>query len=205
MRLDHDDEFWEDHSVARPADPVGLVDEFERLINRQPHENEIQNFLEMNPWLLAQQFAHCHYVLPQFSFGGQFRADFVLPERCSGETIWFLTEIERPDMPLLARNGEFSKEVRHAIGQVQDWMHWLRNNQDTARKPRTIGGLGLHDISSLISGYVVIGRRSKVCRRFNQLRSTLLSQSGIDIVTYDRIIDWARNRAQFWSTYSPKE
>jgi Domain of unknown function (DUF4263) len=201
MREDYDESFWADHNVPRPTDPVGLVETFEALINTDPQEQEIQSFLEDNPWLLTNMFAHCHYALPQFSFGGQYRADFILPERSSGGTMWMLVELEPSCAKLLARNGEFSPTVRTAINQVMDWKRWLLNNQDVAKKSRTIGGLGLHDMSTLLCGYIIVGRRRDVTPRYNQLRADILTTMAIQIKTYDSIVEWGRKRATYWMNY----
>lgn len=201
MREDYDDGFWEKHSIKRPRGLEKIVDEFELLINKSPTEAEVQYFLEACPWLLSEQFPHCHAILPQFSLGGQYIADFIAPERSSGGTMWFLIEIERPNHRLITKDGEFSHAVRKAISQVRDWKMWLRENQEQARKSRRLGGLGLYDISNMIVGKVIIGRRFSLTDRFNQLRNHLLETEGIQITTYDSIIEWCRKRAQFWENW----
>lgn len=201
MREEYDDEFWEKHSIRRPRNLVNIVTSFEELIDSCPHERDIQKFIEGVPWLLSEQFPHCHAILPQFSFSGQYVADFVAPERSSGGTLWFLIEIERPDHRLLTKDGEFTAPVRKAIAQVRDWIMWLRSNQEVARKPRMHGGLGLHDITNMIIGRVIIGRRALANDRFNQLRNHLLTHEGIQISTYDSMIEWCKKRAEFWDGY----
>lgn len=203
MRTDYDDEFWESVSVSRPSDPIAVVDDFERLLSDNPPEAQLQKYLEQFPWLLTEQFPHAYAALPQFRFGDQYIADFVIPERCSGDTHWMLVEIERSDAILTTKNGEFSQAVRTAIRQVKDWRRWLRHNFEVAKRHRRHGGLSLHDMSDYQIGYIVIGRRDKVTPRFNDLRTELLNSDLIDIVTYDRICEWARKRANFWNGYTP--
>lgn len=201
MREDYDEDFWDRHSIRRPRNLTGLVNSFEKLVDSCPHEREIQKFIEETPWLLSEQFPHCHAILPQFSLSGQFVADFIAPERSSGGTFWYLIEIERPDHRLLTKDGEFTAPVRKAVAQVRDWMMWLRANQEVAKKSRLQGGLGLYDMSDLIIGRVIIGRRSAINERFNQLRNNLLSSEGIQISTYDSMMEWCRKRAEFWDGY----
>ncbi len=202
MRENLSNEYWERFAVTRPVSPKSIVSEFRELIDTNPKERDVQKFLEQNPWLLSEQFPHCHYILPQFSLAGQFIPDFIAPERCSGETLWMLIELEQPNAMLTTKDGFFSKTVRTAIGQVRDWKRWLLENQDLAKKSRLDGGLDLHDMSRLLCGYIIVGRTCKVNDRFNQLRSDLFSNEGIEIVTYDRVIDWAAERASFWEGYS---
>lgn len=201
MREEYDEEFWEKHSVNRPRDPVAVTKQFELLINKNPPELEVQKFLERNPWLLSVQHPHCHYILPEFSLNGQYRCDFIAPERCSGHTNWYLIEIERPHAQLMTKKGEFAETVRHAVQQIKDWRMWLWENQETAKKLRISGGLGLHDMSRLITGQVIVGRRTQVTERYNQLRADLLEHDAIELVTYDRIIEWALKRAEYFELY----
>lgn len=46
MRENYDESFWDKHTVTRPSDPMGAVDEFERLLDVNPSESEIQLYLE---------------------------------------------------------------------------------------------------------------------------------------------------------------
>jgi hypothetical protein len=202
MREDYDDEFWEAHSVERPRGKcVDTVREFEELLDREPNEAEVQKALEAQPWILAEQHPHCHFVLPQFSLSGMYVTDFVLPERSSAGTFWYLVEIEKPKAKLVTRDGQLAKTVRIAVQQVKDWKTWLLNNQDVAARQRSKGGLGLHDISRMVLGTVIVGRRSDVTERFNELREQEWAGSQIKIMTYDRLIDCARQRAEHWDNY----
>lgn len=203
MRGEYDAEFWERFAVTRPKDPLGLVDKFERLLDKDPPERDVQSFLEDNPWLLSEQLPHCHFILPQFSLGGQYVPDFIAPERSSGGTQWFLIEIEKPRAQLVTKKGLFAETVRHAIQQVQDWKMWLNDNQDIARKPRLEGGLGLDDMSRILIGQVIVGRRSDVTPRYNQLREQLMDSDAIQIITYDHMTEWLRERANFWAGFRP--
>ena len=130
MREDYDFEFWEKYAVTRPNSPLELVEKFRKLIDSNPPESDVQYFLEENPWLLSVHFPHCHYLLPRFSLAGQFIPDFIAPERCSGDTMWMLIELERPSAKLLTKRGEFAETVRTALGQVRDWKRWLQDNQN---------------------------------------------------------------------------
>ena len=109
-----------------------------------------------------------------------------------------LIEIERSDAKLTTTHGDYAETVRRAVRQVKDWRCWLLENQDIAKRERTHGGLGLFDMSRIVIGHVLVGRRSAMTPRFNMLRNETLSNDVIQIQTYDGIIEWARNRARFW-------
>lgn len=109
-----------------------------------------------------------------------------------------LIELESPRASLVTKQGQFSSTIRQAITQISDWRRWLRNNMEVARKPRRLGGLGLHDMSAITAGWIVAGRRSEVTPRFNDLREDLLTEQAITVLTYDRLIEWASKRARFW-------
>lgn len=199
MREDYDEEFWESRFAERPrGNCVDAVNKFEELLDQEPNEAEVQKALEEQPWILAEQHPHCHYVLPQFRLSDMYVTDFVLPERNSGGTFWHLVEIEKPKVKLVTNGGQLAGTVRVAVQQVKDWKTWLLNNQDVASRPRSKGGLGLHDMSRLVSGTVIVGRRSEVSSRFNELREQILADSNITIMTYDRVAERARLRAEHW-------
>ncbi len=202
MREDYDDKFWDEHSVERPRGCcVKVVQEFEDLLDREPNETEVQKFLEAQPWILAEQHPHCHFVLPQFRLSDMYVTDFVLPERSSAGTIWYLVEIEKPKVMLVTKAGQLAETVRVAVQQAKDWKTWLLNNQDVAIRSRSKGGLGLHDISRMVCGTVIVGRRSDGSARFNELREQEWAGSQITIMTYDRVVERARLRAEHWDVY----
>jgi len=194
----HDYDPWlEKYVVERPVPISGLVRQFEQVLDTAKKEEDVQKFLTENPFILAEQLPHCHYVVPKFRFGGQYVSDFLLPEMTSGGTFWVLVELEPPNATLVTASGQLADRVRVGVQQVKDWRDWLVNNRDMATRPRSKNGLGLSDIQG-VWGWVVVGRRTHVSPRFNQLRSQIQNDSGIKIMTYDRLLDWFRNRAEHW-------
>jgi Domain of unknown function (DUF4263) len=108
--------------------------------------------------------------------------------------------IEPVNIPLITKEGNLSQRVRGGVQQVRDWRDWLLSNRDHAIRSVAQDGLGLGDIQGLW-GRVVVGRRSMVTPRFNQLRRQLADDSGIDIMTYDRLLDWFKKRAEHWKAW----
>ncbi|WP_425283575.1 Shedu anti-phage system protein SduA domain-containing protein [Methyloceanibacter stevinii] len=195
------EESWlEAFSVPRPSPTEGLADEFEKLLNDATSEEEIQRFLTANPFILAEQLPHCHHVIPKFRFGGKYVSDYLLPEMTSGGTFWTLVELEPANAQLVTASGHLGERVRGGVQQVKDWRDWLLNNLDHAIRPRDQDGLGLDNMAG-IWGWVIVGRRSMVTGRFNQLRKQIWDDSKITIMTYDRVLEWYRRREEHWQAW----
>jgi hypothetical protein len=67
-------------------------------------------------------------------------------------------------------------------------------------RPRSKNGLGLSEIDG-VWGWVIVGRRAQVTPRFNQLRAQVRNDSHIEIMTYDRILERFRARAEHWESW----
>jgi hypothetical protein len=61
-------------------------------------------------------------------------------------------------------------------------------------------GLGLGDIEG-VWGWVIVGRRSQITPRFNELRRQVFTESNINIMTYDRLLEWFKKRAIHWNAW----
>jgi hypothetical protein len=182
--------------VSRPS-PIGnLVQRFEETIKNAEREEDLQQFLAENPFILSEYLPHGTHVVPKFKFGNKYVSDFLVSEITSGGTFWILVELEPVNVPLVTREGLSTQRIRGGVQQVRDWRDWLLNNRDHAR-PVAQDGLGLGDIQG-IWGWVVVGRRSKVTPRFNQLRQQVADDSNINIMTYDRLLEWLRQCADHW-------
>lgn len=192
----------EDYAVNRPNGRcVELADRFEALLGACSGENELQEFLKENPIILSQQLPHCHHVVPKPRLGGEYVPDFVLPEMHSGGTDWYLVELEPAIGSLVTKGGQFGERVRIAIQQIRDWRSWLAQNLNYAARPLSEQGLGFEGIDSRPYGWVVAGRRKDVTNRFNQLRKQIQQSDQIEVMTYDRLLDWYRKRALFWDEW----
>jgi Domain of unknown function (DUF4263) len=192
---------WLSKFIVNRPHPIGnLSERFEETINNAQREEDLQEFLARNPFILSEQLPHGTHVVPKFRFGGKYISDFLISEVTSGGTFWVLVELEPANIPLVTGEGNLSQRVRGGVQQVRDWRDWLTNNRDHAIKPVAQDGLGLGDIEG-IRGWVVVGRRSMVTPRFNQLRRQLADDSNIEIMTYDRLLDWFKKRAKHWKAW----
>jgi hypothetical protein len=195
-----DDDWLEEFHAQRPVPIAGLADRFEDILSTAEREEDVQKFLADNPYILAEQLPHCHHVIPKFRFGGNYVSDFLLPEMTSGGTFWVLVELEPVNAKLVTASGQLAERVRTGVQQVRDWRNWLLNNRDMAIRPRSKNGLGLSSIEA-VPGWVVVGRRSQVTDRFNELRNQIQSDSSIDIMTFDRLLERFRARANHWERW----
>ena len=197
----YDEADWlEEFHARRPVPISGLAERFEHVIKTAEREEDLQKFLAENPFILAEQLPHCHYVVPKFRFGGRYVSDFILPEIASSGRTWVLVELEPVNAQLVTQSGYLAERVRVGVQQVKDWHDWLMDNRDEAIRPRSRNGLGLEEIDD-IWGWVVVGRRSQVTDRFNQLRNQILKESRIVVMTYDRLLEWFKTRAAHWEEW----
>ncbi len=198
--MEDDDTWLEKFYAPRPVPIAGLADRFEQLLNNATREEDVQQFLTANPFILAEQLPHCHHVIPKFRFGGKFVCDFLLPEMASSGTDWVLVEIEPVNAQLMTAAGHLAERVRTGAQQIRDWRDWLLNNRDMATRPRSKDGLGLSDMD-IVSGWLIVGRRAQITPRFNQLRNQIANDSDITIMTFDRILERFRARARHWESW----
>jgi Domain of unknown function (DUF4263) len=178
-------------SVAeRPILPKD-VDEFRGVIETAKDEKPIQLYLQDRPHLLTGVLigGHGRWLRPQTRFGGRYVADFLIAEADSIGIRWTLIELESPRARPLSEKGEWLKEARHAQHQIRSWRHYIAENLDAARKDVQDEGLGLVDIDPGVPGLILISRRSIVGDDHGWMRRGLRLDSGIEMHTYDWLLD----------------
>jgi hypothetical protein len=128
-----------------------ILSSFRNLLDKDPKEERLQLFIEENPILLHQfPSIRLFYKPAILTF---FKADFavVTPQK---ELV--LIEIERASTRLLTRGGGQAAPLRHALDQVDSWLHVIEEHRlavlDTLRIPR-------EEVSS-VRGVVIAGRDS---------------------------------------------
>lgn len=126
-----------------------IYNSFRYLLERDPKEERIQKFLEENPVLLHQfPSSRLFFKPPILTF---FNADFavVTPQK---ELV--LIEIERASTRLLSKQGGQAAPLRHALDQVDSWLHVVEEHRlavlDSLKIPR-------EEVSS-VRGVVIAGR-----------------------------------------------
>ncbi len=172
------------------------VDEFETVLDHAKHEADLQQHLAANPRILVQKLrgGWGRWVISSPRFGAEYVPDFVVGEYSSLGMNWTLVELESPHRPLFTKRGDPAEYLNHAIRQVTDWRDWLITNRDYAIRSRNDQGLGLVDIDGRASAWIIIGRRDDEDEKMRRRRAQLGSQSGIEIHTYDWLLDAAHAR-----------
>jgi len=152
-------------------------------------ESELRSYLSAHPYLLSEQFAHCHHVFPKVCLGSQYEVDFFcLGIPSSGEE-WWGVELESTGKNVITKSGRKTAQLEHALQQVRDWRAWVAANLSYACGPRESNGLGLRNIQPRFYGYVIIGRRRNYSHAFNLLRSQVFREELIEIRSWDGIVE----------------
>lgn len=166
------------------------LNNFNQILDNSTKESEVQNYLEKNPVLLIQHFGggHGRWVIPQKRLGSEFICDFMIGEKSSNGFRWQVVELENPNIKMFNKDGDPSKMLNHAIRQIKDWREWLEKNQNYASRAKAERGLGLTDISPMVEGLVLIGRRGQnQAKNISFIRQTEKCDR-IAIHTYDFLL-----------------
>jgi hypothetical protein len=195
-------DYIEEHAVVLDHEQFTYaVDELTSLVDADAPESTLQSHLETYPYILSQQFAHCHHVFPKVCLGNQYVADFFCLDIPSSGEEWWGVELESPQKKVITKAGRKTADLEHPLQQIRDWRSWTTENLGYARGAREKNGLGLRNIQPRFYGYVVIGRRRNYSDAFNALRSQVFRDELIEIRSWDGIIDWARKRAAIFSAH----
>lgn len=193
-------------------------------------ERAIHTFLKQYQRPLWVAFAHGWngiLIVPEFRFGRNYRADFLVLSSHSGALHTTLLELEPPKARLYLRDGTESRELRTALRQVKDWFTWVsdypgqfhreiaeeieRVARDDRRIPkyllRFIRAELLDPRNVVLDHYaVLIGRRNSLSPADNQRRGNEAKwRVGIEIATYDRLIDIGLRDKQFAASYASQK
>jgi len=177
--------------VARSA-----VRAFEALIERNPKEDEIRLFLQKN-WriILGPRYSACY---SPYEIDRGLKVDLLFLRHDSFPDLW---ELKRPDQPVFQAYNErlhHSTECARAVGQLMEYI-------DLAEK-QTGGELsyearkGFRGSLHRPRGVVVIGRMANKRER-DRLALDNSFMAGITILTYDDLLDGAREILTFLRDY----
>jgi Domain of unknown function (DUF4263) len=155
-----------------------VVLEFRKLLDSDPAEEKIQNFIEDN-LVVLHQFAWVK-VFPKPPLLSLYKADFaiVTPQR---ELI--LIEIERASTRLMTKGGGEAGPFRHAVDQVHSWLHVADEHRLAVLDSMKIG----RDEVGAIRGVVIAGRDAgydaELMRRFKGI-----NRGRVSALTYDDLL-----------------
>lgn len=171
-------------AVARDAaiDKLSsIILDFETLLDGEPREEMIQQFLRQHTFLLCPTASR---VAPKVKLGSEYVTDFVIEQH---EPSHILVEIERADLLLFTKAGNPTKELVHAQRQVEDWRQWIHENLRYARDTMP----NINDPPC----WVILGRR----RAMDEDQRRALDRhnrelKNIRVLTYDDLLDAAKTQ-----------
>jgi hypothetical protein len=189
-----------------------------RVLAADAGERKACQFIKANPevllWAFCTRGGHSLYVLPEFPFGSNYRADFVIPFSYSGAWEVHLVELEPPSDLIFTKSGRPTKRLNGAISQIGDWKTFIQQNHVLIRKdlsdwcmkkdvlglssmspPSNHTGDFLNDPQSYVEFHyhIVIGRRGRVTQEIRRKMNQYRYDARIEICTYDRLLDIAAN------------
>jgi len=195
-----------------------IADMLEALLAKTEGEREITAFLKKHPAILLDalvRFGDGSCVVADFPFGTEFKADFAVLAPFSGGWEVHFVELEPPDAHLFNADGTAAKRLNQAIAQVSEWRTFIEKNRSTVlrdltrfakdrdlvRGPREqeptchVGWPIDHPRAAHIRHYdIVIGRRNTLSDQEVERKSAFKENHQIDVMTFDRLLEAARNR-----------
>ncbi len=180
-------------------------------------ERPILEWLKYNPLVPSQALARGRfrtYVVAEFPFGNDFRADFVLLSPFSGGWDVHFVELEPANEKLFTSTGNPAKRLATAIAQVGSWKIYVEKNRDAVlknlskfakerellserngREPIDSAGWPLYRPQSWLIRYyhILIGRRTVLKEKDMERKTSFLATQKVEVLTYDRLLDAARN------------
>jgi hypothetical protein len=164
--------------------------ELRRTVDQARDERPIQAFLAAHPEVFAAALlsGHTRCVRSQVRLGAQHVPDFLLADVSSIGVAWTLVELETPTASILVKNGDFARQTRTALLQIDEWRNWIEQNGGYARRTT---GLGLLGIRSDAPGLILVGRRDgdESDADSSWRRAQTRAQRGVSIHTYDWLLE----------------
>jgi len=155
-----------------------ICNQFASLLDLNPEEEQVQQFIEDNPILLHQfgpeRIYHKAPILTKH------KTDFAI---LSNKGALILIEIEKPGKRLLKKDGGMTADLQHAFDQVRDWLHRIEDH-----RAATLACIDLkpEEVVS-VRGVVIAGRDSGYpADHLRKLKWTDFGQ--IDFYTYDDLL-----------------
>lgn len=175
----------------------------------------MQLWLKKHPLVLSASLGGVVYpnkVVSQFKFGTDFVADFVAFGAFSGACCFHFVELEPPGSSLFAKSGVAAKRLNGALAQVAAWRAFVEKHRDEVLRelakvfaqrelvfgsegsePTDTTGMPIYDPHQWIicEYHVLIGRRDHLTKEELGKKAAYVTQTKIDVMTYDRLLDQA--------------
>lgn len=166
------------------AEFEAAINEFETLLTSDPEESRLQIYLGIprNKILLDPS---AEAVTPEVKLGSEYRVDFVveLPQQRR-----MLVEIERPRDRLYTKEGDPADRHKHGQQQIMNWIDWLDENKDYARKNIP----ALLNVKEPEYRLIVGLRRNTSEKHQRSLTRKNVELHRIETITFDDLLDRAK-------------
>jgi len=171
-------------------------------------------WLKRNPLVISHGLGGFpRFVVAEFPFGSDFRADFV--RLCPSSGAWDIdfVELEAPGSAIFTRQGVPAKRLNTAVAQVDAWRTFVETNRPSVlrdlskfvqkrelvfrhreHEPENDVGRSLYDQRTWVKwGYfIVIGRRKLLTDDELRKKAAFFEHHRIEVATYDRLLEAAR-------------
>lgn len=185
-----------------------LLEEFKALIdNQETGEQELLNFIRDRKayFIIAslldyKPFGHHNRALfREFPLGTEYAADFLLIGKNSYGYHFIFIELEAVNGATVIGDGAFGNLLRKGIDQVKDWKHFLERDYTSLKSiynryknPSADLPKEFYEYDNTKMYYVVIGgRRIDFNEKTRRLAEEERRGSGIEIIHYDRLYEYA--------------
>jgi hypothetical protein len=177
--------------------------EFEKVVREHQNsfkkdEKEIHQLLIKDYWLLGIEYFDKKILSDidangkltgETKIGNRKHADFII-ERIDGLDKCVIIEIEEANDRIFNKDGTLSKDVYDGINQAVDYY--------IEQKSKGFNSKGIAVIGSALGKKFTEAEKEKLIL----LKETF---HNVEVLTYDNIIDKAKNTLHFWESYEPLE
>lgn len=154
-----------------------LTNTFEELLEHMRVEEDIQKFIDDNPFVLNPLYVE---MFPKVKVG-KYVTDFVFLD---ANNVYHFVELERSDLNLFTKNQDLRYKVNHGWQQMEDWDRIIEEKKNEIESK-----LGIKNLENRIFS-LVIGRSTKLTEEEVQKIRTRSRQSGkFELITYDDLLD----------------
>lgn len=168
-------------SVTRMYEKSALEDirgRFLNLLDTDPTEEKVQQFIEEYP-ILLHQFSP-QRILYKPPILSRYVTDIVI---LNHKKELILIELEKPGKKLLKQDGGITAETQHAFNQVNDWLYEIEQHRPAVLDCLCIG---TNEVSK-VKGAVIIGRESGYEQK-HLLKLKWKDFGKVELLTYDDLL-----------------
>jgi hypothetical protein len=153
----------------------------ELLADEDLDEKHLHDFLKEHPEALN---AYAIDLQSEVRLGADYRIDLVLRTNGLHDEVQ-LIELEHHRHPIFTQSGQPRAEITHAVQQVNDWIHWLREH------PSETAAVALGSVPK--KGMVIAGRSRQLTDEQRTRLAHLNADNPVPVITYDELLERFEN------------